>query len=122
MGEEDHNFTPDDKFVVMKAEDWDRYYRSLIQVCDQSGVENARNIFINPPIVKDAVVIRTRDIFAEQGLMAYAGVVQTAIELADQLSFKIICGVPVTRLREIADYFHDRAQEAHEILNKRVPD
>lgn len=113
----------DDKFVVMKAEEWDRYFGHLMQVCDQfPAAEALRNVFVNPPIVKDAVVIRTRDIFAEQGLMAYAGAVQTTIEVAKSLGFTTLGGTPIKRLQNIADYFHDRAQEAHEVVTKRVPD
>lgn len=98
----------DDKYVVMKQKDLD--------ALRGDGVELERfKATVKKLALVDAVVIRTRDVFATGGLWAYAHQIQTLLELTRTLSRDLGSGLlvdKVNKLEEVRDYFSDRAQEA----------
>jgi hypothetical protein len=113
--------TSDEKYIVIKREEFER----LLDRHDPSDYGHQMRSTVNDLLAKripDAVVIRMRDVFAAPGLEAYAGVVQTAIEICKFQGFVHLGGTPVKRLQSIADYFHDRAHQARLVQTKRVPD
>lgn len=114
----------DEKYVVFKAGEWDDFYDKIFALIKAAGFkgDTLDNLMASPPVLHDAVVIRTRDIFASPGLMAYAGVVQTAVELAEIQGVTMVGGTTVKRLKEIADYFSERAFDAANNPSHRVPD
>jgi hypothetical protein len=97
----------DDKYVVMKAEDWEKMPFAPNHT---SG------------ILTDAVVIRTQDIFAGPGLSAYANAIQTGIDLMREFGGMEDALELIGELEEIRDYFHERAQEALMHPHKKIPD
>lgn len=104
-----------DKYIVLRRDDI-RLTHVEHEVVEFSGEFNSEQI------IQDAVVIRTRDVFAGAGLMAYAGAVETAIELMNFSGLVSIGGVNKVQLRALADFFHDKAHEAQESAERRVPD
>lgn len=72
--------------------------------------------------VRDAVVIRTQDIFAPAGLRAYASTVLNTAEIVESLE-KNGVDVPIDRDHciALADYFMSRADEA-ERSERKFPD
>lgn len=83
--------TPDDKYVVFKKDEF------------------LNGLSMGQPALplSDAVVIRTKDIFAAPVLYTYAGAVQTAIEVIQAAG-----GLVPEELMLVREYFHERAQEA----------
>ena len=94
----------DEKYVVFKREDWDRY------VADRDAGRSG-----SLPYVPDAVVIRTQDIFAGPALDMYASAVALAAKLIPKSSSAYF------QLMHVADYFHTRAEEARDQEGK-IPD
>jgi hypothetical protein len=100
----------DEKYVVFKIGDCDEVRPGMM--CYISGEE-----------LKDAVVIRTQDVFAAAGLSAYAHSIRafaTVAWMTNDPSPAIY-----HRLIEIADYFDSVAQEAEDRLGRgecKVPD
>lgn len=97
----------DDKYVVIKRTDWDELRRT-------SG-----SLFL-PDALDDAVVIRTRDIFAGPVLATYAGACQTAIEVIHGTDAQL-SSLWVSDLEKVRDYFYERAREAEAQHQKRFP-
>lgn len=101
--------TPDEKYVVFKADEFSDWYQTVDGAGDTV-----------PMRLDDAVVIRTKDIFAGPVLHTYAGAVQTAIEVirgTDTHSSRDW----ISHLEQVRDYFHDRANEADKVQQKRFP-
>lgn len=86
----------DEKYIVFKRSDWDKFITNL----------TAGYSVVTPDRVDDAVVIRTRDIYAGPALHAYAHAAMTTMEFL----------TPEHPEREgigkVVDYFIDRANEA----------
>lgn len=102
----------DEKYVVFKRAEFDEFvstHREVFEVADP---------WLFPNALEDAVVIRTQDLFAASGLYAYAHTIMTHIGLMDKTATGY---ARAGRLREIADYFFDRAREAEETVGK-IPD
>lgn len=108
--------THDEKYIVFKRDEFDRWMSMDDDNCQD----------ISPPEhLRDAVVIRTKDLIAGPGLHAYAANVQTAIEALD-FSQRRTDGLAstevdelISRLSSLADYMHERATEADEIARNR---
>lgn len=98
----------DDKYMVFKRSEMEAWAYDP----DAPSFSNA------PKALEDAVVIRTQDLFAASGLYAYAHTIMTHIGLMDTTATGY---ARAGRLREIADYFFDRAREAEETVGK-IPD
>ena len=100
----------DDKYVVFKADEFDHWWMHKVRPRLEGVIDQP------PEQLVDAVVIRTQDVFAAGGLSAYANQIETVIEVG---------GVPqddVLRLEEIRDYFFDRAREAEQSPDRKLPD
>lgn len=102
----------DDKYVVFKREDWNRYVEEI----DGADAQWIVKQFINSRVLKDAVVIRTRDSFASAALHTYAN----SIAISANAMHNVLPEVS-SRLQKIADYFHSRAVEADDTESK-LPD
>ena len=105
----------DEKYIVLKTEDFEEYRRLEAQ---NTGV-NVKPGWLTQKRIMDAVVIRKQDLFAAAALHTYASSISIAISIIEQRD-------PegwhlVNRLRDIADYFHEAAVEAEETGHK-VPD
>lgn len=99
-----------DKYVVFKKEDYDRFNKH-----NNDPNHEPRNL-------DDAVVIRSQDVFAGPGLHAYAGVVQTAIDLT-KMEFGFSDGDDeIAHLEHLRDFFHSKAVDADESPIKKLPD
>src|SRR5262245_41630436 len=71
----------------------------------------------------DATVIRAQDIFAGPGLTAYANGIMVAVMAMKAERSEAGYNDKVTdSLERIADYFHQRAEEAWETEYKKIPD
>lgn len=97
--------TIDEKYVVFKREEF---------------LEWTSNTTTPPPVLSDAVVIRTKDVFAAPALEMYANGILVAIHTA-RTSYTELPS-RIERLQAIADYFHSRATEAWERGDKVLPD
>ena len=95
----------DDKYVVLKRRDWE-------------AASSDDELELEP--VTDAVVIRTKDIFAGPVLHTYAGAVQTAIEVIQGTDAQL-SSVWIKELEQVRDYFNGRAEEADAVNQKRFP-
>jgi len=95
----------DDKYVVIKRDEYVEWFARNVAVIDQ------------PKLLEDAVVIRTQDIFAASGLYAYAHTLLTHCELLEHMF-----GADTSELRAIADYFFERAHEAEHHPRRKLPD
>lgn len=103
----------DDKYVVMQREQFE-FMMHVAQV----GIDETI-------ILKDAVVIRTQDIFSGPGLSAYAMDIQTALDLNAVMGGTVFTLEQAKRLAVMRDYFYVRAQEAFEKAAEgaaKVPD
>ncbi len=113
----------DEKYVVFKRKEFDDWYDSLTEISDSP-----------PSSVEDAVVIRRQDVFAPPALDAYANSIQACIEIMDDVFFhdapEAIFDTREqmeravnqnTRLRAIADYFHEQAAVAWD-TDRKLPD
>lgn len=105
----------DEKYIVFKREDWDRY-------TSRSGC--GANVAKALLPLDDAVVIRTQDVFAAPALDGYANAIRTGMAIATlgPLENNAEANEIHWRLGEIADYFHDRACESWERGDKKIPD
>ena len=97
-----------DKYVVLKREDWDRLYDEIV---GRTAFTTANEI---PTPLDDAVVIRRQDFFAGPALHSYAANIGLAAKLSKPSPTS-------RRLQTIADYFHEQAVLADE-EGKKVPD
>ena len=103
----------DEKYVVFKREDFDRWALAL------PDTQYGRMPFS----LKDAVVIRTQDVFAAAGLSAYAHNIETYLYMLrpiGQLSFDMDTGV-----ERVLKYFQSVQQEAEDRLEHgecKLPD
>lgn len=70
-------------------------------------------------VLDDAVVIREQDVFAPPALDAYANVILAFVEAVE--SVDTVPMEETKRLREIADYFHERAVSAWD-RDRKLPD
>lgn len=99
-----------EKYVVFKRDEWERWVK-------ESG---SRAITItSPDEVEDAVVIRRQDVFAPPALDAYANAITVSLCLAHEDS--PYSRRELSRLQDIADYFHEQAQLAWE-TDRKIPD
>ena len=93
-----------DKYVVFKRDDW-----------------SWENVNLTPQDeVKDAVVIRLQDVFAESALWTYANEIRAALEILQLLGIDND-DEHLRRLDEIAEYFCMMADAAGR-TGKKVPD
>lgn len=84
----------DEKYVVFKKEDFDKWQ-----------MEQAEPLESTPRPLDDAVVIRTKDLFAPPALDTYANSILVALSLMLPNDPRRVS------LQAIADYFHARAVE-----------
>lgn len=98
----------DDKYVVFKKEDF------------VEGKTWREGFKPDARPLEDATVIRGQDLFAAPALHAYANAMGVAISILKQDDRPTTEAI-VERMREVADYFHQRAVEAEEIGFK-LPD
>lgn len=110
----------DEKFVVFKREDWDRWVL-MVAGEDHEHPESYAPHFLSENTVKDATVIRCQDIFAAPALSAYADTITTALEISD-LFPREANGQVRSALQRSADFFHERAEEARGWPHKKLPD
>lgn len=96
--------TPDEKYVVFKRSDWDRFVKNVEHEIPTDDVPG-----ISP--LTDAVVLRTKDQFAGPALHAYCGAVLSAAEMVPRGELQDSARASLV---SIADYFHERANEADE--------
>lgn len=101
----------DDKYVVFKRQDWERYtQRRDIGTPD----------YLKP--VPDAVVIRCQDVFAPPALDAYGNAILCVIEAHHSVPALVDNNINrLKQLQDIADYFHRRATEAWQ-MHRKLPD
>jgi hypothetical protein len=108
----DINHTSDEKYIVFKRADWERMkieqQHDGQYFCQLTEAESEQ--------VPDAVVIRCQDSFAPPALDMYASNVSQVVEAFGDSAPKHI-----KRLKEIADYFHQRAAEAWQV-ERKLPD
>lgn len=109
---EDHEHRRDDKYAVLRREDWDAIQEESVHHSTVSELD-------------DTVVIKLTDIFAAPALSAYASTIQAVANglssTFEDMGFSedAECGAMVARLKHVADYFHDRASEIHDV---KMPD
>lgn len=101
--------TDDNKYVVVKREEWD----ALLRVAPAMVAEHF------PEPIPDAVVIRRQDVFAPPALDTYANAIYTAVEILRMQNGQH--ADEARRLLNIADYFHGQAVTAWQ-TNRKVPD
>ena len=102
-----------DKYLVIKRSTWEVICR------DDAANDYANRSLINAiaaSVVPDATVIRGQDVLAGPALHGYAAGAALVVaclpkEHPDRAKFQ-----------KVADLFHDRAVEADELGNKKVPD
>lgn len=86
----------DEKYIVFKRSDW------------EEASQNLGSAWVPEP-VEDAVVIRTRDIYAGPALHAYAHAAMTTLEFLPE-------GSPSRdSIDQVVNYFLDRAAQADQI-------
>lgn len=95
----------DEKYVVFKREEFQRWYQTV----DSAGGTV-------PMALDDATVIRGQDLFAGPALHAYAASIAIAVKILANTDPDL-----AKSLRDVADYFSERAAEADEISHK-LPD
>jgi hypothetical protein len=112
----------DDKYVVFKLSEWQRYMAAVGDGAARRGLRDLEAL-------DDAVVIRTQDVFSASGLTAYAQCIlahMDALMLNDD-AFKLSEYEERRRqqLQRIADYIYTRIAEAEGIRQSgrsKVPD
>lgn len=101
----------DEKYVVFRRDDFNDIFT------DNNLIAGKVRQDLSTIQVKDAVVIRTQDIFAAPALDAYANSISVALMI---MGYKP--GDPHPELANTADYFHERATEAWRREDKKIPD
>lgn len=96
----------DTKYIVFKRRDWEQFLK------DWSPDEMVSEI--NEMALRDATVIRGQDLFAANALDVYAGSIGIALMV-------MALGHERDGLMKVADYFHERAQEAR-MIGYKLPD
>lgn len=97
-----------EKYVVFKRQEFKQWYDEWPETEDEL-----------PQAVLDAVVIRRQDAFAPPALDAYANAIQTLLEMVGMgVTMEI---EQYSKLREIADYFHEQAAKAWD-EKRKLPD
>jgi len=99
---------PDRKYVVFKRSEFNEWFQGTHQMPGKM-----------PTPLNDAVVVRTRDVFAGPALHSYASAVLTVKDML--LSMGSLGKKDEESLQEIAEYFSARAMEADERIDKKVP-
>lgn len=95
---------PDQKYVVFSREG---FYKALFGLDSGRMVTSPHAVDWESLAKYDAVVIRTRDTFAGPALYTYAASISLAANLLEDKDAEV-----AKRLRNIADYFSERASEA----------
>lgn len=114
----------DDKYVVFKRDDYDRFLNSLIKGHSVMAAPIPAATWswsaagIRPQPIEDAVVIRRQDVFAPPALDAYANNIYSATEI---LRMWDTDADVVKQLQSIADYFHEQAVASWE-TERKLPD
>jgi hypothetical protein len=75
-----------DKYVVIKAEDWEIYLADLLEKKLRKTVDDLETL----PLKGDYFVIRDQDVFAPAGLWAYASNIHTAVDFTDTLGLSVM--------------------------------
>lgn len=101
--------TRPDKYVVFKREEFEAWYYDIVEMRSQP-----------PDEVPDHTVIRAQDIFAAPALHAYANSITVAMTIFDALPR--LGEENKKRLRDLADFFHERAAEAEQTDYRKIPD
>jgi len=102
---------PDPKYIVFKAEEFDRW-NNLVGGTKKAGLQGR---------VDDAVVIRLKDPFAATALYTYCNTIMSFLELMDDRDASMT-EEERQRMLDIADYFHGQAMDSEKIKGKRLPD
>lgn len=101
----------DSKYITFKRDEWEKFR-------DGHGCAYKRDKedFQRQNELHDSVVIRTRDAFAAAALHTYANSIAISARVVGELA-------PSTRdrLLKVADYFHQRAEEAAD-QDGKLPD
>ncbi len=98
------------KYVVFKRKEFDAWYE-----------EADLSVPSLPRPLADCVVIRHDDMFAATAFYAYAGTVQSAIEVLEALGAVEARGEWEKMLRPVADFFTAQAERAELTPNKHLP-
>jgi len=96
------------KYIVFKREEFEN------RLLGGEGAPDWHSLSIG-----DAVVIRQQDVFAAAGLYAYANAIHAVLDIADELGS--IDEEQAGRLKAIADYFANHAEEASK-AQRKLPD
>lgn len=107
----------DDKYVVFKREDWEQFaHVGMAEGGIHDGGDAGIDInALSERVVRDAVVIRRKDVFAPPALEMYAMSIDVALSLTPG-------GDPRREaLKRISAYFHQQATEAWD-TDRSVPD
>lgn len=99
-----------DKYVVLKKEDFDRMLGKLELPGGSSIAEEAQ-----AHLVKDAVVIRRQDRFAASAFDTYSSQILGYLEIAEDM------GIYDPELEALADFFADQAHLARQ-GERKLPD
>lgn len=106
--------TTESKYIVFKREDFfnvlGRSTNGELKPLELFKIEDINEL-------DDAVVIRTQDVFAAPALDTYSNSISVALTVMSYTQ-----GNPNPELSKIADYFHERAVEAWERQDKKLPD
>jgi hypothetical protein len=108
----------DSKYLVIKKSDWAALQERLYR---KGGRKYYADVFVEVEALElpDARVIRLQDHFSPPAFDMYAAAIDLAHSLVDHTSPEN--GVVAKRLREIADYFHQSAHYAWQLVRK-LPD
>lgn len=96
----------DNKYIVFKRDEFFELAKEL-------------SLTIEPIALPDATVIRSQDLFAAPALHAYANSISVSMNI---LSGMLVDQKVTEQLREVSDYFHERAIEAEQIEYRKLPD
>jgi hypothetical protein len=109
-----------DKYVVIKADRWGELLMSL-DLAGQGAL--AETAAAQAPIDGDYFVIRDQDVFAAQGLFAYASNIRTAVEFTQTVGLSVMTDEVRDRLLDLANELVDTACSWMEAdVSVKVPD
>lgn len=107
------------KYVVFKAEDWDRWVTALGEVPELHTYFRE----YGPNELDDAVVLRKQDVFTSSALYEYAGQIRTTVEIIEKLLARQESPeVFLHGLRELANSFTEEAEDAEVGGERKLPD
>lgn len=105
-----------EKYISFKREEFYELMGALMLPKD--GPVTRRIITeVSAAQLEDAVVLRTKDLFAGTALRAYADTVSNSIEI--MLEMGVVVPEHLVRIR---DYFYAKSDDAYAVKAKRIPD